>query len=92
VELVDAVGQGCGAGLENEGRFDLVDVAGSNRAKGVPAGARSDLFLSHRLATPRRNNDVRMPPHDFVRLNDAFLRELRMTKLRKNRIATRDFD
>src|SRR4030095_6480017 len=92
VERTDAVGQRCWAGLEDQGRLDLVDMAGSNGGQQIPAGARGDLLSPDFLPAPRRDDDVRMPAHDFLRLDDAILRELRMTQLRKNRIAARDFD
>src|SRR5262249_55952945 len=92
VELANTVRKRCRAGLEDEGRLDFVDMPGSDGGEHVPAGARCDLLLLHGLPAPRRDDDVRLPAHDFVGLNDPVPGELRMTQLRKDRIAPRDFD
>src|SRR6188508_1849341 len=67
-------------------------MAVSNGWNRIPPGTRGNLLFPDRFAAPRRDDDVRTTTFNILRLNDPVLGELRMTQLRENRVASRDFD
>src|ERR1043166_4507032 len=84
VKLRDALGEASRTRLQDVGRLDFVDAIVAHRAHAVPAPARSNGFLPHFLAAPRRENDLRVAARDFVRIDDAVLREPGLGELRED--------
>ena len=86
MKLPHAFRQCCRTRLQNESGLDFVDAAGLNGRQRLPPRSRRDLVLLHRLAAPRRDDDIRLPPHALLPdVDDAILGQLRVAKFGKNR-------
>src|SRR5438552_13481213 len=62
------------AGGQDVGAVDLVDVTMPDGAHLAPARARRDRRAVHRLAAPRRQDDLGIPARDLAQVDDALLR------------------
>ena len=92
MELAYALSQARRTRLQDIRRFDLEDPIVAHGADGVPARARLNRRLLHLLATPRREDNLRIPARHLCRIDDAIFRELRPGELGKDRRATGDLD
>ena len=59
------------AGLENVGGFNFVNAAIAHGGNQVPTWSLTNLMRADFLATPTRNDDVRLAADDFLTGHDA---------------------
>jgi cell volume regulation protein A len=81
LQRIEAVGQGGGAGLQDQRRFDFAQMAAAHRRDGVEARTGGEFCRHEFLAAPGADNDVGLSrDHRFGR-NDAVLGALLPGKL-----------
>src|SRR5688572_6945214 len=92
MDLLDAVCEARGAGLEDVGGLDFEDAVVANGAHAAPARPGDDLGLVHFLAAPGREDDLWIASGGFGGIDNAILREAGAGELRKNRRAAGDLN
>src|SRR5688572_7175482 len=92
MQLVNAFGQRCRAGLQDIGRFDLVDVSVPDGRDLLPSLSARNLVDADSLAAPRGDDDVGSPIDHCFGGHDSVAAEPRVAKVGKNRIPTGNLD
>src|SRR5690606_19612507 len=90
---VQAVGEGGGAGLQDDGGLDLVDVAAAHGLDVGPAGTLGDGLGAKAAPAPRTDDDVGVACDHFHGIgHDAILAERCARLLRETLASARDLD
>src|SRR5688500_5553859 len=92
MDLLDAVCEARGAGLEGVGGLDLEDAVVANGAPAAPARPGAARGRVHFLAAPGREEDPWRASGGFGGIDNAILREAGVGELRKNRRAAGDLN
>ena len=66
VNGIEPVGERCGAGLQNDRRFNLMQVTGAHRRYGVPADAGCHLTCTEAFASPGAEYDLGSTAYDLA--------------------------
>src|SRR5690606_36352993 len=92
-DFAHAIGERGGAGLQDDRRLHLVQLAVAHRRNRVPAGAGGDLVGAEFLPAPGTEDDVGRAAHDLAGVfQDPRLRERLQRALREDVVAAGDAD
>ena len=91
MQLADAFGERGGAGLEDVGRFDFVDMVVADGGDFLPAGAGANEILVHFHSAPGGDDYVGGLRDYGGRVDDAALRTLLETQVREDGLAAGNF-